>query len=288
MFKDNALSNTLRKDSLALIFHAESGHPGGVLSAIDIFAYLWSHELNYTAVHEIYKKSRFILSKGHAVAMIYAAAGRSGLLSPSQAPTLRQLNSPLQGHPHVVDTPWVETSTGSLGQGFSVALGMAMGYRAQKIDTKIYAMLGDGELQEGEVWEAFMCGAHHGLSNLCCIIDYNKLQSDATNKTIMNFEPLEEKLLAFGWNVISIDGHDVNDISRAVEKFKSTRDKPTVIIANTIKGKGVSFMEGNPAWHGSVKIRVEELTLALTELRAQPEEIDRYISGHFWGPHHAE
>ena len=287
MFNDNELSNTLRKDSLALIFHAESGHPGGVLSAIDVFSYLWTHELSYALTDESYKKSRFVLSKGHAVAMLYAAAGRSGLFAPSLAPTLRQLNSPLQGHPHVLDTPWVETSTGSLGQGFSVALGMAIGYRAQKIDTKMYAMLGDGELQEGEVWEALMCGAHHALSNLCCIIDYNKLQSDDTNKNIMNFEPLLDKLVAFGWHVIDIDGHNEQDIAQAIEQFKSRTDKPTTIIANTVKGKGVSFMEANPAWHGSVKIRVEELTSALVELKASPEEIERYISGHFWGAHHA-
>ena len=287
MYSEEEFSKLLRKDSLAMIFHAESGHPGGILSAVDIFSYLWTKELEYFTKNDINKKSRFILSKGHSVAMVYAAAGRSNMLAPKLAPTLRALNSPLQGHPHVLDTPWVETSTGSLGQGFSVALGMALGYKAQKIDTQIYTLLGDGEMQEGEVWEALMCGAHYSLSNLCAIIDYNKLQSDDLNKNIMNFEPLTDKLTAFGWHVIEIDGHNFSDIKNAITTFKSISDNPTAIIAHTIKGKGVSFMESNPSWHGSVKIKPEELTLALTELGASEDEIKSYHSGQFWGQSNA-
>jgi transketolase len=184
------------------------------------------------------------------------------------------LNSPFQGHPHVLDLPWVETSTGSLGQGISVAIGMAIGLRLQKIPARVYTMLGDGELQEGEVWEAAMSAAHHKLDNLCAVIDYNKLQSDNHNDAIMRLEPLADKWRAFGWSVAEIDGHDIPAILDALRDAGSMHGKPSVIIAHTIKGKGVPYMENIPAWHGSVKLTPTQTEEALTALGADPATIE--------------
>ncbi|MGZ5927364.1 MAG: transketolase, partial [Rhizomicrobium sp.] len=178
-----------------------------------------------------------------------------------------------QGHPHVLDLPWVETSTGSLGQGISVAVGMAIGLRLQKIPARVYTMLGDGELQEGEVWEAAMSAAHHKLDNLCAVIDYNKLQSDNCNDAIMRLEPLADKWRAFGWSVAEIDGHDIPQILEHLRRAGATREKPSVIIAHTIKGKGVPYMENIPAWHGSVKLTRAQTEDALTALGANAGEM---------------
>jgi transketolase len=177
----------------------------------------------------------------------------------------------------VRDLPWVETSTGSLGQGFSVAVGMAMGLKMQKLRARAYALLGDGELQEGEVWEAAMCAAHHRLDNLCAIIDYNKLQSDAPNDVIMRLEPLADKWRAFGWTVFEIDGHNIPEILSTLHLAASTRDRPSVLIAHTIKGKGVPYMEGSPAWHGSVTLKRQQAVDALAALGATQEEITEYL-----------
>lgn len=273
----------IRKDALALLYHAHSGHPGGSMSCADIVACLWQNEMSYHRSNwRLPDRNRLILSKGHSVATIYAAAGRSGLLDPTYASTLRHLGSPLQGHPHVLDTPWVETSTGSLGQGFSVSLGMALGLRHQQIGARIYAVLGDGEMQEGEVWEAAMSAAHFKLDNLCAIVDYNKMQSDNLNSNIMGIEPLAEKWRSFNWSVEEIDGHNIAIIDAAISRAKAVRGKPSIIIAHTIKGKGVSFMEGVPAWHGSVNITKEQLQNALSDLSATSAEIDKYLSGTFW------
>jgi transketolase len=176
-------------------------------------------------------------------------------------------------------TPWVEASTGSLGQGFSVGIGMAMGFRHQQDPSRVYIVLGDGELQEGEVWEGAMCASHHKLDNLCAIVDYNKLQSDDLNANIMGLEPLRSKWEAFNWHVLEIDGHDFEQIEQAFATAKEIKDKPTVIIAHTIKGNGISFMAGVPAWHGSVKLRPEELEQALDDLGVHPMEISKYING---------
>ena len=276
-------ATTIRRDALSILYHANSGHPGGALSCSDIIAYLWQHELGYKSSDwQQPDRNRLVLSKGHSVAAIYAAAGRSGLIEPAHASSLRKLGSPLQGHPHVLDTPWVETSTGSLGQGFSVSIGMALGLRHQNIGARVYVILGDGELQEGEVWEAAMSAAHFKLDNLCAIVDYNKLQSDDLNENIMGLEPLVDKWLSFNWSVQEIDGHDEKEINSAIANAKTVRGKPSVIIAHTVKGKGVSFMEGVPAWHGSVKITADQLKHALEDLGASQEQIEMYLNGTFW------
>lgn len=279
----NDFARYLRRDALALLYHAGSGHPGGSLSCADIIACLWKQELTYhkSDWHRD-NRNRLVLSKGHSVATIYAAAGRSGLIKPSQAITLRKIDSSLQGHPHVKDTPWVETSTGSLGQGFSSAIGMAMGLRHQNIASRVYAILGDGELQEGQVWEGAMSAAHFHLDNLCAIVDYNKMQSDDTNENIMGLEPLCDKWRSFNWDVQEIDGHDITAIQSAISCSKKVTGRPSVIIAHTIKGKGVSFMEGVPTWHGSVALTIEQLKSALEDLETNSDQVEAYINGNFW------
>jgi transketolase len=264
----------IRCHSVASIFHAGSGHPGGALSSADLFACLYGAEMNVWpgAVNEP-TRDRFVLSKGHAAPALYATGAHYGFCDPKAALRLRKWNSPFQGHPHVLDLPWVETSTGSLGQGISVSVGMAIGLRLQKIPARVYTMLGDGELQEGEVWEAAMSAAHHKLDNLCAVIDYNKLQSDNCNDAIMRLEPLADKWRAFGWSVAEIDGHDIPQILEHLRHAGATREKPSVVIAHTIKGKGVPYMENIPAWHGSVKLTRAQSEEALTALGAGAEEM---------------
>lgn len=274
------LANRIRRLAIVSLYHAGSGHPGGALSASDILAYLYGVELNLWPGREADpERDRFVLSKGHACPALYAAWAASGFLAPAQLKTLRQAGSPLQGHPHVVDMPLAETSTGSLGQGFSVAIGMALGLRQRKSDARVYTMLGDGELQEGEVWEGAMCAGHFGLGNLCAIVDYNKLQSDDRNETIMGLEPLADKWRAFRWRVIEIDGHDMEEMSQAFSEARRERFRPTVLIAHTVKGKGVSYMEDKPAWHGSVKLSREDTARALSELGTAPGDIEGWIDG---------
>ncbi|MBV9550108.1 MAG: transketolase [Alphaproteobacteria bacterium] len=268
-----------RMHCLAAIFHAGSGHPGGALSCADMLACLYGAEMNvWPSGADDPLRDRFVLSKGHAAPALYAAAAQAGFCDPKEALTLRKLGSKFQGHPHVLDLPWVETSTGSLGQGFSVALGMALGLKLQKNDARVYTLLGDGELQEGEVWEAAMAAAHHRLDNLCVLIDYNKLQSDAANDSIMKLEPLAAKWSAFGWAVTEIDGHDVEAILSAFRNAAVTTGAPSVIIAHTIKGKGVPMMENVPAWHGSVKMTREQTVDALTALGASAGEIEDLLN----------
>lgn len=274
-------ANGIRISALCAIHTAKSGHPGGALSCAELLAYLWQKELKADA-KEAEHRNRFILSKGHACPALYAAAAITGLISKKVLLTFRKLGSPLQGHPHVLDLPWVETSTGSLGQGFSVAIGMALGFRYQKKSSRVYVMLGDGELQEGEIWEGAMSASHYKLDNLCAILDYNKMQSDDLNENIMTLEPLAAKWAAFNWHVIEIDGHNFEEIDFAFKQAKGIKDKPTIIIAHTIKGKGVSFMESSPLWHGSVILRDEELTQALEDLQISENDIPRYIDGSIW------
>ena len=270
----------IRRSSLAAIYAAGSGHPGGSLSCADLLAYLWTEELRWKPMNPTDdERDRFILSKGHACPALYAAVAEVGLIPHRMLFTLRKLGSPLQGHPHVLDTPWVETSTGSLGQGFSAAIGMALGLRYKGSPARVYVMLGDGELQEGEVWEGAMCAGHYKLDNLCGIVDYNKMQSDDLNENIMGLEPLRAKWEAFRWHVIEINGHDFEEMSAAFAEARRTKEKPTIIIAHTVKGKGVSFMEGSPLWHGSVKLRDEELVQALRDLGTPEDEIVRYLDG---------
>jgi len=267
-----------RKHAIAAIYHAGSGHPGGAMSSADILAALFGAELNLWPdnLNDAHR-DRFVLSKGHGAPALYAVAAYYGFCSPRAALSLRKLGSPYQGHPHVRDLPWVETSTGSLGQGFSVALGMAMGLKLQKNQARVYTLLGDGELQEGEVWEAAMCAAHHNLNNLCAIIDYNKLQSDDRNDNIMRLEPLAAKWRAFDWAVAEVDGHDIPGLLRTFRRASATAGRPSVIIAHTIKGKGVPYMENIPAWHGSVKLTRQQAEEALIALGAGWDEIKEFL-----------
>lgn len=273
------LANETRRLSIAAIYHATSGHPGGSLSCADILAALYGHELGIEASNAASPdRNRFVLSKGHAAPALYAAWTSFGLMEKKTALALRKLGSIAQGHPHVLDAPLAETSTGSLGQGFSVAIGMALGLRHQKKAARTYALLGDGELQEGEIWEGAMCAAHHKLANLCAIVDYNKLQSDDRNAAIMGLEPLAQKWRAFGWHAIEVPGHDIPALCAAFDEARAIAWRPTVIIAHTIKGRGVPYMEDQPLWHGSVKLTREQAETALKALETPADEIDAMLS----------
>ncbi|HEY4125201.1 MAG TPA: transketolase [Rhizomicrobium sp.] len=268
----------VRQHVIASIYHAGSGHPGGALSCADILACLYGAELNlWPSGIADPARDRFVLSKGHAAPALYAVAAYYGFCDAKAALSLRKLNSPFQGHPHVLDLPWAETSTGSLGQGFSVALGMALGLKMKASKARVYTVLGDGEMQEGEVWEAAMCAAHHKLDNLCVIVDYNKLQSDDCNDNIMRLEPLAAKWRAFEWAVAEIDGHSTRGILSGLRSASATQGRPSILICHTTKGKGVPYMEGKPQWHGSVKLTREQAEEALKALQASPDEIKDFL-----------
>jgi transketolase len=280
---ETSTARAIRIGALLSIHAAGSGHPGGALSCADLLAFLATRELGWgKADPTAPDRNRFVLSKGHACPALYAAAAEAGLIPRRQLLTLRKLGSPLQGHPSVLDLPFVEASTGSLGQGFSAAIGMALGLRHRGSPARVYAMLGDGELQEGEVWEGAMCAAHHRLDNLCAVVDYNKMQSDDLNERILGLEPLHAKWAAFGWNALELDGHAEPAIAEAFAAARACRGRPTVLIAHTKKGRGVSYMEGMPLWHGSVRLRDEELRTALADLGASPSFIARYFEGTLW------
>ncbi len=267
-----AIANQLRKDVLLMNYAAGSGHPGGALSAADIVACLFFREMRVDPVNPDWEdRDRFVLSKGHACTVLYAALAEKGFFPKEEFERLRHINGILQGHPDRMKTPGVEFNSGSLAQGFSAAIGMALGAKYLKKDFRVYALLGDGELDEGQVWEGFMFGAHKKLDNLLAIIDYNKLQSDDYNSNVMNLEPLVDKLTAFGWHVTEIDGHDIDQIINAFDTTREIRGIPSVIVAHTIKGKGVSFMENHPKWHGSLAPNKEELSIALKELESNVE-----------------
>ena len=273
-------SKQARIYSLISIYEAESGHPGGVLSSIDVIMYLFGKEMEYDPLDMgAENRDRFILSKGHCAPALYSVAAICGIIDTDRLNGLRKLNHELQGHTSRTTTPWVEASTGSLAQGFSFAIGEAFGFKMQSIPNRVYVMLGDGEIQEGQVWEGAMLSAHHKLNNLCAIVDYNKMQSDDLNENIMGLEPLSDKWSSFGWNVINIDGHDFKQIGKAFDDAKKFDDGPTVIIANTIKGKGVSYMEGSPTWHGSLKLTDEDMTVALQELGLDGAKIKEVLNG---------
>jgi transketolase len=272
-----AAAHEIRMLSIAAIYHAGSGHLGGALSVADLLAVLYGAELNLWPKRlDDPDRDRFVLSKGHAAPALYAAGAHFRFCTTEDALTLHKRGSPFQGHPHVADLPWVETNTVSLGQGFSVAVGMAMGLMLQKRPSRVYTVLGDDELQAGEVWEAAMCAAHHRLDNLVAIIDYNKLQSD-TNASIMGLEPLSAKFSAFGWHAIEIDGHNLDAIVSALEEAFEIAGKPSLILAHTVKGKGVPFMENVPQWHGSVKLTRQQAEDALTALGCGTKDVARFI-----------
>lgn len=256
----------IRRHIVTMITEAKSGHPGGSLSAVEILAVLYREVMRHDPKNPRWEdRDRFILSKGHACPVLYAVMAETGYAPVDQLLTLRKLGSIYQGHPDRRFLPALEASTGSLGQGLSVALGMALGARLDKRPTRVYVMLGDGEIQEGQIWEAAMFGAFHKVDNVTAIVDYNKIQLDGFVKDIMELEPLAEKWRSFGWHVVELDGHDIPAIRAAFAEAKRVQGKPTVLIAHTIKGKGVSFMENNPKFHGTAPTR-EELELALKEL----------------------
>ncbi|MBS4803889.1 MAG: transketolase [Clostridium sp.] len=259
-------SQEIRGDIISMIYESKSGHPGGSLSCTDIITYLYYERMNISNLE--FKKEtrdRFVLSKGHAAPALYATLAEKGFFDKSELLKLRKLGALLQGHPDSKNIPGVDVSTGSLGQGFSNAVGMAIGLRLKGNPGRVYTLLGDGELQEGIVWEAVMAAAHYKLNNLTAIVDYNGLQIDGTNESVMGIAPLDKKWESFGWKVVMCDGHDFDDIDRAFNEVDSVKDKPTVIIAKTIKGKGVSFMENNPNWHGQAP-NLEEKEKALEEI----------------------
>ncbi|SET06059.1 transketolase subunit A [Natronincola peptidivorans] len=259
-------AQVIRKDIIAMLHEAGSGHPGGSLSAADILAVLYFHEMKIDPKNPKWEdRDRFVLSKGHAAPVLYAALAEKGFFPKEELMGLRKINAMLQGHPEMKGTPGVEMSTGSLAQGFSSASGMAIAGKIDKKDYRVYTLLGDGELQEGMIWETAMASAHHKLDNLTAILDYNKLQIDGPNAEVMGVDPVTDKFKAFGWQVLEIDGHSFEEIIEAFAKAKATKEKPTMIIANTIKGKGVSFMEGSVDWHGNAP-KEEDTRKALQEL----------------------
>jgi transketolase len=261
------IAQGLRISSLKMIAAAQSGHPGGSLSTAELVTALYFAVLEMKVGEPTWAgRDRFILSKGHGVPTVYAALARAGCIDEDELPKLRSIDSPLQGHPDHVRLPYIEAATGSLGQGLSVGVGMALAERLdQDNDYRVYCLLGDGELQAGQVWEAAMSAAKFKLGHLTAIVDYNKVQLDGHVRNIMDLEPLSDKFEAFGWNVLEIDGHDMRAILQAFQTARDTEDKPTVIIAHTVKGKGVSFMEDTHAWHGKAP-NDEELDRAIKEI----------------------
>lgn len=256
----------IRINALKAIHVAKSGHPGGSLSSADILATLYFGELNIDPKNpKMADRDKFVLSKGHAVPALYAALGERGFYEVSEMMTLRQVGSKFQGHPNMNKVPGIEMSTGSLGQGFSAAVGMAIAGKIDKNPGRVYALTGDGELQEGIVWEAAMQAAHRKLDNLVAIVDLNGLQIDGKVSDVKCVCPVDEKFRSFGWNVISVDGHNFEELTTAFDEAKKCGGVPTAIIAHTHKGKGVSFMEDNAGWHGKAPSD-EELAAAIEEL----------------------
>jgi len=260
-------AKTLRIEILKMLTEAGSGHTGGSLSAADIVTALYFYKMRHHPNDPKWiERDRFILSKGHAAPVLYAALALSGYFDKSLLSTLRKLGSPLQGHPCSRKLPGIEISTGSLGQGLSIANGIAIGLKLDKLSSRVYCLLGDGEIQEGQVWEAAMTASHYNLDNLCAIIDNNGLQIDGHCCDVMCVEPIVNKWAAFGWHVLDINGHDMEAIVSALNEAETLKGKPTMIVARTVKGKGVSFFEGKVEYHGLAPTH-EELEKALKELK---------------------
>ena len=264
----------VRMNAIRGVHAAKAGHPGGSLSAADMFTYLYFKEMNIDPANPKWEdRDRFVLSKGHTAPGLYATLALRGFFPVDDLDSLRQIGSHLQGHPNMNMTPGVDMSTGSLGQGISAAAGMALAAKYQKKDCRIYTLLGDGEIQEGQVWEACMFASHYNLDNLCVIIDNNGLQIDGKAADVMSPYPIPEKLAAFGFEVVEIDGHDFDQIEAAFEKAKATKGKPFGIVMKTTKGKDVSFMENQAGWHGKAP-NDEEYAQAMSELQAKLAEVE--------------
>ena len=262
-----SVAKKIRREIIEMIGAAKSGHPGGSLSAVEILVTLYFSVMRHDPSNPKWPdRDRFILSKGHAAPVLYAIMAECGYTPADQLNTLRKLGSIYQGHPDVRFIPSLEASTGSLGEGVSLALGMALAARLNHSASRTYVMLGDGEVQEGQIWEGAMFGAHHKVDSLVAIVDYNGIQLDGFVKDIMEVAPLTAKWRAFGWHTIELDGHNIAVLQSAFKEAEETKGKPTAIIAHTVKGKGVSFMENNPKFHGTAPTP-EEVQLALQELQ---------------------
>jgi len=253
---------------------AKAGHPGGSLSAAEVFTYLYFKEMNIDPKNPKWEdRDRFVLSKGHTAPGLYSVLAERGFFPVEDLPTLRHIDSYLQGHPNMNTVPGVDMSTGSLGQGVSAAVGMAMAAKYQGKTNRVYTLLGDGEIQEGQVWEACMAASHYKLDNLCIVVDNNGLQIDGNVADVMSPYPIVDKLLAFGFNVHAVDGHDFEALEKAFENAKKTKGQPTAIVMSTVKGKGVSYMENDAGWHGKAP-NDTEYEQAMTELKAQLAELE--------------
>ncbi|HET8576823.1 MAG TPA: transketolase [Methylomirabilota bacterium] len=273
--KLEAIAREGRVQVIRMLTHAGSGHPGGSLSAIDILTTLYFNRLRYDPKRPDWEdRDRFILSKGHCVPAQYYCMAKAGFFPMERVITLRKLGSPLQGHPDRVMLPGIEAATGSLGQGLSVAMGMALGLKLAAKRARVYCVVGDGEIQEGQVWESLMSAPKlgapdHHLDNLCVILDYNGIQLDGFVKKILDLEPVMNKLEAFGWPVLDVNGHDIPQVDKALDQAEANEGAPTFIVAHTVKGKGVSFMENDPEWHGKAP-KPAEAVKAIREILGDP------------------
>lgn len=268
----------IRKYIIEEVFSAKSGHPGGSLSCTDILTVLYFDEMRVDPKNpKCPERDRFVLSKGHCAPALYATLAVKGFFPEKDLYTFRKADSYLEGHPSMTYVPGVDMSTGSLGQGISTAVGMALAGKIDQKDYRVYSILGDGELEEGQVWEASMAAAHYKLDNLTAFVDYNGLQIDGNITDVMNPEPVADKFAAFGWNVIVVDGHDHKQIKDAIETAKTVKGKPTMVVCKCTKGKGVSFMENNYAWHGTAPNQ-EQRDKAIEELDALMAKIDKEIA----------
>ncbi|MEW6025766.1 MAG: transketolase [Planctomycetota bacterium] len=260
-------AKVIRQHIIRMIGKAGSGHPGGSLSAVEILVALYFHKLRINHKEPKWPdRDRFLMSKGHAAPVWYAALAEVGFFQVKELDSLRKMGSTLQGHPDMKRTPGVEMSSGSLGQGLSISNGIAMAGKLDNKPWRVYALLGDGECQEGQVWEAAMSAAHYKLDNLCALLDFNGLQIDGPIEKVMSPLPLADKWAAFGWNVITVDGHNIEEIIAALDKAETIKGKPTMIVCKTVKGKGVSFMENRHEWHGKAP-NPQQVEAALRELQ---------------------
>lgn len=259
-------SKNIRRSIIEMVYSAKSGHPGGSLSIADVLTTLYFSEMNINVENpKDENRDRLVLSKGHCSPALYATLAEKGFFPKDDLKTFRKIDSYLQGHPDMKKIPGVDISSGSLGQGLSVANGMAIAGKIDKKDYRVYAIMGDGEIEEGQIWEAAMTSSHYKLDNLCAIVDNNNLQIDGKIENVMNPYPIDKKFENFGFNTIIIDGHNFEEILNAFNKAKETKGKPTAIIAKTTKGKGISYMEGNASWHGKAP-NEDEYKLAIEEL----------------------
>ena len=261
------IAKEIRKGIIEEVYNAQSGHPGGSLSIADILAVLYFKEMNINTQNpKNENRDRLVLSKGHCAPALYSTLANRGYFDKKELKTLRKIDSKLQGHPDMKNIPGVDMTTGSLGQGLSAANGMAIAGKMDKKNYRVYCILGDGELEEGQVWEAAMASAKYKLDNLCVIVDNNNLQIDGTIDEVMSSKPIDKKFESFGFQIIKINGHDIDEIIKALEVARDIKGKPTCIIAKTIKGKGVSFMENKTEWHGKAPSE-EEYKIAMEELK---------------------